>query len=89
MAMTLAAVLLLLSGSRSTAAATPRLTATGASSCIVTASAGGGAHGRGRHGTRADDGAALQRALDDPACDEVVLPPGSVFAASQLFVRRR
>ena len=35
-----------------------------------------------------DDTAALQRVLDDPSCSEVLLPAGSAFAASVLWVRR-
>ena len=43
-------------------------------------------YGAGTAGT--DDAPALQRALDDPACVEVVLPAGRVLVASALFVRR-
>jgi beta-D-xylosidase 4 len=48
-------------------------------SCDVTRR---GARGEG------DDTAAVQRVLDDPNCEEVLLPAGSVVAASVLFVRR-
>ena len=38
--------------------------------------------------TVADDSARLQHVLDDPSCSEVLLPSGSAFAASVLWVRR-
>jgi hypothetical protein len=44
-------------------------------------------HG-GARGDGADDTVALQRTLDDPACSEIILPPGKVFSASVLHVRR-
>ena len=53
------------------------------SSCDVLSHSPLHAHGDGR-----DDTVALQQALDDPKCSEVVLPPDRTFSASELWVRR-
>ena len=45
-------------------------------------------HSPHAHGDGRDDTVALQQALDDPKCSEVVLPPDRTFSASVLWVRR-
>jgi hypothetical protein len=42
----------------------------------------------GAQGGGADDTTPLQAVLDDPGCDEILIPAGHSFAASALFVRR-
>lgn len=46
------------------------------------------AYGAVGHGGAADDTEALQTALDNLLCTEVVLPSGHVFSATELWVRR-
>lgn len=43
---------------------------------------------RGAKGHGVDDTVALQAVLDDPSCQEVLLPENRTFSASTLFVRR-